>query len=184
MFKRKKLKPGFTLAEAIISTAITISIMGLVTSFFLKFSGFSNRTMENNDMVSELRMAQDRIMPELLPASKVLASFTIPSGKGYPTNTNPIRSNNTTVIFEAPAQAIKNNATVRCYVLDPADSTKLTAGFNTFILEYVNDCVSSKNPTLCNASSGNINRLRMTLFPASCLAAPSGTNNSLPNTRH
>jgi type II secretory pathway pseudopilin PulG len=93
-----KKRKGFTLIEILISMAITFALIGTTTSFMYYFSRTSNRNIILNDMNQELRVLSNRIEKEMLPASKILYTYTYTDTSGSHT----VTTGKSTVIMQVP----------------------------------------------------------------------------------
>jgi len=137
-------KKGFTITELLISTVLTSVLAVIATSLFYKFVAYSNTSISQNNLDGDLRLLLQRLEAEIIPARKILASYTPPAD--YSSTSTPITTTNNRLILELPPYKGAFNSTNR----------------DIAIIEFSPN-TSSK---LSNAQTGNIGDLLFTYIPA------------------
>jgi prepilin-type N-terminal cleavage/methylation domain-containing protein len=137
----KQRKKGFSLVEVMISTVITGILAVVATSLFYRFISYSNTSISQNNLDSDLRVLIQRLEAEIIPGRKVLATYNPPSDYG----TGTISTTSSRLILELPP----NGASISSTNKDIA------------IIEFVPDTTSN----LSN-STGNIGKLLFSYIPA------------------
>jgi prepilin-type N-terminal cleavage/methylation domain-containing protein len=137
----KNNKKGFSLVELMVSIVLTGVLAVVATSLFYKFISYSNVSILQNNLDSDLRTLIQRLEAEIIPGRKVLATYNPPSDYG----STSITTTTSRLILELPA----NGA--------PVSSTNKDIA----IIEFNPDPTSS----LSN-STGNIGKLLFSYIPA------------------
>lgn len=89
MIKIKRVKKGFTLVEILVSLAIIILFMGVLTKMLFDFNSTSNRNLTISTMDMDLRKAVERLENEISPAREIPATLTV-NGVTYTTSNKEI----------------------------------------------------------------------------------------------
>ena len=163
MLLTKKNKKGFTVIETLISSSLTMVMIGFTTGFLWFFNNYSNENIIKNNIQSDLRNVSERIEKEILPARIVLNSYTPPSGFYVPppgSGTSVINSGPNRLIFTVPVYSKST------YL--PATTISTDTNLNdVVILEY--DCArSSSDLSQCdnNSTTKPAGRLKFWYIPA------------------
>lgn len=139
--RTNKIKKGFSLIELMVSTVLTGVLAVVATSLFYRFISYSNVSISQNNLDSDLRTLIQRLESEIIPGRKVLATYNPPSDYGTSTITTTISR----LILELPPNGAPVSSTNRDIV----------------IIEFSPDTTS----TLSN-STGNIGKLLFSYIPA------------------
>jgi hypothetical protein len=103
MLKLRKIKvfpKGFTLVEAIISTALLITFISLLTNMLFNFNKSSNVNIIKTEMDMDLRKAIERLEKEVSPARDMRLADTV--------NGIDFASSNAEIVFQIPSYDIDN----------------------------------------------------------------------------
>lgn len=142
---RKKNFSGLTLIEVVISSALIMVMMSLISGFLWQFKSYSNETMIRSAMQKDLDLLTERLKRQILPARSILNSYSPPESFNY--QSAPGNSDSTgpkKIIFTVP---VYNKLTFMPASPDPLD-TNLN---DVIIIEF--DCRRNPdNNSLCDSS--------------------------------
>ncbi|GIW22303.1 MAG: hypothetical protein KatS3mg068_1310 [Candidatus Sericytochromatia bacterium] len=141
---KTKNKKGFTVTELLISTVLTAILSVIATSLFYQFVAYSNTSIAQNNLDSDLRVLLQRLEAEIIPARKILSSYIPPIEYGSASST--ITTTNNRLILELPSYDAPFNSTNR----------------DIAIIEFSPNTSSN----LSNPQTGNIGSLLFTYIPA------------------